>query len=98
MTNVISQLDNETTVKILAVEIDCNGAKGEIRTTVRHEPQSYRVGDASDNRSDERVTTSLRSFPAYGRTPGESTLALARSMAIYARAQLPGIPVALYGA
>lgn len=88
----------ETGGKILSIHIECNAAKGEILTTVHHEPESYRVGDASENRSDERVTVSQRTFPAYSRTPGAAAVSLARSMARYTRATLPSVPVSLYGA
>lgn len=98
MTNTIANLDSDLSVRIISVEIDCNALKGEIRTTVKHDPQTMRVGDASENRTDERVTHSLRSFPTYGRSPGAATLQLARFMAEHTRAQLPDVPVRLFGA
>ncbi len=96
--SIIINDTNETAARILAVEIHCNAAKGEIRTTVRHDAESFRVGDASDNRSDERVTISERTFPVYAATPGAATVAMARSMHRYTLANVPGVPVQLYGA
>jgi len=84
--------------RILSIVISCNAAKGEIRTTVTHDPESFRVGDASENRSEERVTISERTFPTYGRAPGAATVQLARSMMRYTRSTLPSVPVQLYGA
>jgi hypothetical protein len=88
----------DETASIESVRIECNASKGEIRTIVKHAEQSFRVGDASDNRSEERVTITERCFPTYSRTPGAAAVSLARSMARYTLATLPGVPVALYGA
>lgn len=81
------------------VRIDCNAGKGEIVTFVEHcEAESFRIGDASDNRSEERVTIKSRTFPTYARSPGFAAQQLARHMAQVVLASLPGVPVELYGA
>ncbi len=95
---VLPETVNEEDARINRITIECNAAKGEIVTIVEHDEQTFRVGDASDNRSDERVTIRSRVFPTYSRTPGDACVALARSMARFALQNVPGVPVTLYGA
>lgn len=99
----LTDLDNSSVnesemARVTRVTILCNANKGEIRSIVEHEEETFRVGDASDNRSDERVTISSRTFPTYSRTPGAACVVLARSMARHALKTLPGVPVQLFGA
>lgn len=95
----ITTTDSENSgLTILAVHIDCNPLKGEITSVIRHEPVSFRIGDASENRTDERVTIEQRTFKAYGRSPGIATERLAQSMFAMALRTFPGVPVQLYGA
>lgn len=100
----IETTENETTenatemARVNRVTIHCNAAKGEIVSIVEHDEESFRVGDASDNRSEERVTIRSRAFPTYSRTPGASCVSLARSMARQARSLMPSVPVVLFGA
>jgi hypothetical protein len=89
---------SDTESCITRVSIACNAAKGEIVTTVQHTPETFRIGDASDNRSDERITIQTRQFPVYAATPGVSCQALARSMRAEAMRRLPSVPVELFGA
>lgn len=101
--SVLSTLDNANEnasemAKVNRVTIHCNAAKGEIVSIVEHDEESFRVGDASDNRSEERVTIRSRTFPTYSRTPGASCVSLARSMARQARSLMPSVPVVLFGA
>jgi len=95
---MITSTDSNTETRFTSIHIECNAIKGEIVTTVKHLPETYRIGDASDNRTDERVTIEQRSFPVYSRTPGAACIALARSMRAEVAARLPSVPVSLYGA
>ena len=95
---MITSTDSNTETRFTSIHIECNALKGEIVTTVKHEAESYRIGDASDNRSDERVTIEQRTFPVYSRTPGACCVAMARSMRSDIVARLPSVPVSLYGA
>lgn len=91
-------VDSTDGLTVRAVHIDCNSLKGEIVSVIRHDAVSMRVGDASDNRSEERVTTSQRVLKCYGKTPGAATVGLARAVRDYALRTFPGVPVELYGA
>lgn len=86
---------------VKSVEIACNALKGEVVTTVTHiEPEMHHLGDPCDTRqsSEGKVRIALRTFFAYGKTPGAATVGLARYMAEQTMLSLPGVPVALYGA
>lgn len=76
---------------INAVSIVCNVNKGEIVTTVDHEPETSPCGEVKDHRQDGKVTISQRVFPAYARCPMGTATRLYRE----AMAACPGVPVSL---
>ena len=76
---------------INAVSIVCNVLKGEIVTTVDHEPETSTVGEVADHRGDEKVVIRRRVFPAYARCPIGTANKLYRE-AMFA---CPGVPVSL---